>query len=155
MAGLLLVACEQSNNGSQSTSADNEVLPATESYRAFGDYVVHFNAVPTIDLSAEITSEHQIIRSKNRIMLLVNIRHATEGGLDEAVPGIVTATATNLTGQIRSLPTREIRESTTLYYIAETQIENGETLIFSVEATPEGLTEPFVVRFQKQFFVDN
>lgn len=154
VAGLLLVACGQGGDAESQQAADNEVLPATESYKVFGDHVVHFNAVPTVDLDANITSEYEIIRSNDRIMLLVNIRRGTEEGFDVAIPGQVRASATNLTGQLRNLPTREIRESNTIYYIAETQIENGETLTFTVEATPEDMTEPLVVRFQKQFFVD-
>jgi len=88
-------------------------------------------------------------------MLLVNVRRGTADGLDEAVPARVTASANNLTGQLRNLSTREIREETTLYYVAETQVQNGETLIFTVEAVPEGTTDPLVVKFRKQFFVDD
>lgn len=155
VACLALAACGQTGGNAGDDDADDEILPATESYKAFGAYVVHFNAIPTTDMNSEITAENGIIRSPNRIMLLVNVRHSTADGGDVAVPAAVTASAINLTGQLRNLNTREIREATTLYYIAETQVQNGESLIFTVEATPEGTTEPLVVKFRKQFFVDD
>jgi len=154
-ACLALAACSQSGGGAGGNEADDEVLPATESFKAFGDYVMHFNAIPTTDLNSAITQEYGIIRSPNRIMLMVNVRHSPPNGLDVAVPARVTASANNLSGQLRNLSTREITEATTLYYVAETQIQNGETLIFTVEAIPEGTTEPLTVRFQKQFFIDD
>jgi len=151
VASLSLAACAPP--GGDGEQQDDAVLPATESEKAFGDYVVHFNAMPTIDLSPEIAAANGIVRSNNRVMLTVSILRRT-GSTDSAVPGRVEASAANLTGQLRNLPTNEIREENAIYYIAETQIVNGETLIFTVEATPEGQTEPFVVRFRKQFFVD-
>jgi hypothetical protein len=154
LASLALVACGQNGANSGADEGDNEILPATESFRAFGDYVVHFNAIPTVDLNSRIAVENDIVRSPNRIMLLINVRRGTADGLDEAVPAAVTASANNLSGQLRTLNTQEIREETTLYYVAETQVQNGETLIFTVEATPEGTTEPLIVKFRKQFFVD-
>jgi hypothetical protein len=154
LASLALVACEQNGASSDAEAGDNEILPATESFKAFGDYVVHFNAIPTVDLNSRIADENDIVRSPNRIMLLINVRQGTADGLDEAVPAAVTASANNLSGQLRTLNTQEIREETTLYYVAETQVQNGETLIFTVEATPEGTTEPLIVKFRKQFFVD-
>jgi hypothetical protein len=155
IACLALVACGQQGGNGAEDAFEDDILPATESFATFGDYVVHFNAIPTTDLNADITAENGIVRSPNRIMLLINIRHGTPNGLDEAVRADVTASATNLTGQLRNLNTREIVEATTLYYIAETQVQNGETLIFTVEATPEGTTEPLTVRFRKQFYIDD
>lgn len=155
VACLALAACGQSGGNAMDEEADNEVLSAMESYKVFGDYVVHFNAIPTVDLNSEVAAENSIIRSPNRIMLLINVRQGTEDGLDIAVPAQVKASANNLTGQLRNLSTQEIREETTMYYIAETQVQNGETLIFTVEVIPEGTTEPLVVKFRKQFFVDD
>jgi hypothetical protein len=153
LASLALGACGQNGVNNGEAEADDAILPATESYKVFGDYVVHFNAIPTVDLNSEIAAENDIVRSPNRIMLLVNVRQGSADGLDVAVPASVTATANNLTGQLRNLNTQEIREATTLYYVSETQVQNGETLIFTVEAIPEGTTEPLVVKFRKQFFV--
>ncbi len=153
-ACVALAACGQPAGDAAQAAADDEILPATESYKVFGDYVVHFNAVPTVDLSPEIADEYDIIRSNNRILLNVSMLRSAEIGFGTAVTGTVEATAANLTGQLRTLLTQEITEGEAIYYIAETQIEDGETLIFTIDATPDGLTEPLRVRFQKRFFVD-
>ena len=77
-----------------------------------------------------------------------------EIGLATAVSAEISASARNLTGQLRTIPIQEIREGDAIYYIGETQVANAETLIFTVDATPESKTEPLTVRFQRQFFVD-
>jgi hypothetical protein len=155
IACLTLAACSQPGGNTAQDEPDDDVMPATESYKTFGDYVVHFNAVPTTDLPESIAGDYGIIRSNNRILLNVSMLQAEPEGLGTTpVAGIVEASAANLTGQLRNLLTREEREDQAIYYLAETQVVNGETLIFTIDATPEGMTEPFRVRFQKQFFID-
>ena len=153
-AALALAACDQPGTVVTLTEADDEVLPATESAKVFGDYVVYFNAVPTDVLDAEIAEEYDIIRSKNRVLLNIVMEHRPAIGLPTVVAGTVKASATNLNGQLRNLLTREISEGEAIYYIAETQVVNGENMIFMIEATPESTTTPLAVRFQKQFFVE-
>ena len=48
-------------------------LGQNENYKDFGDYVVHFNALSTADLPAEVARGYGITRSKNRAMLNVSI----------------------------------------------------------------------------------
>jgi hypothetical protein len=153
-AALALAACGQPGTVVAQAEADDEVLPATESAKVFGDYVVYFNAVPTDVLDADIALEYGIVRSKNRVLLNIVMEHRPAIGLPTAVPGTVKASATNLNGQLRNLLTRKIEEGEAIYYIAETQVVNGENLIFMIEATPESTTTPLEVRFQKQFFVE-
>jgi Domain of unknown function (DUF4426) len=153
-AALTLAACGQPGTVTTQAEADDEVLPATESIKEFGDYVVYFNAVPTDALDAEIAAEYQIVRSKNRVLLNIVMEYRPAIGAPTAVRGVVKASATNLNGQLRNLLTREISEADAIYYIAETQVVNGESLIFMIEATPESTTTPLEVRFQKQFFVE-
>jgi hypothetical protein len=153
-AGLALSACGQSGTSS-SPNEDNEVLPGTESVKDFGDYVVYFNALTTDQLDAAIAAEYDIIRSNSRVLLNIVMEHSPDIGIPRVVPGEVKASARNLTGQLRNLDVREIREGESIYYIAETGIVDSESLIFAIEATPEGTATPLVVQFQKQFFVDN
>lgn len=153
-AVLLLAACEQTDVVVVENEADDEVLSATESAKVFGDYVLYFNAVPTDALDADIAGEYGIVRSKNRVLLNIVMEHRPAIGLPTVVRGTVKASATNLNGQLRNLLTREISEGEAIYYIAETQVVNGENLIFMIEATPESTTTPLEVRFQKEFFVE-
>ncbi|MGB5395753.1 MAG: DUF4426 domain-containing protein, partial [Gammaproteobacteria bacterium] len=60
--------------------------------------------------------------------------------------------ASNLTGQLKGLEFREIREGNAIYYLAESKISDGEFLKFELKVTPEGETEPARLRFDKRFF---
>lgn len=157
LTGLALVTagCGPADPAAGQGDDGPEVLAATESSKEFGEYVLHFNALTTDQLSAAIASEYDIVRSKNRVLLNISITREQEFGLPVAIAGEVTALARNLTGQLRRLDVREIREGDAIYYIAETPIVNAESLIFTVEAQAETEAEPFSVTFRKQFFVDD
>jgi hypothetical protein len=154
LACVLLAGCGEQSNMSGGSAGEIDVLAATESSRDFGDYVVHFNALTTDQLTPEIASEYDIVRSKNRALLNVSILRKQDNGGATAVSGAVAASAVNLTGQLKELLIREIRESDAIYYIAETPVTNGESLIFTLDVTPQNEASRFSVRFQKQFFVD-
>jgi hypothetical protein len=129
-------------------------LPATETSRDFGDYILHFNAISTEELTPQIAQQYGIVRSANRGMLNVTILRKNEGGMSEAVPGSVAANAINLTAQLKNLNFREITEGDAIYYIAEFPISDEETLIFSIDATPINEPSRFSVRYKRQFFID-
>lgn len=149
--GAILAGCEiQPGDADTGT----EVLGATESSYDFGDYVVHFNALTTDQLSPDIAGEYSIVRSPSRAMLNVNIQRKSDSEATASVAGTVDASAVNLSGQLSELLVREIREADAIYYIAEMPVIDSESLIFTVEITPEGETSPLTLRFQKQFFVD-
>jgi len=109
-AALALIGCGQSGGNADEANADDEVLSATESIKEFGDYIVYFNALSTDQLDAEIAAEYDIVRSKNRVLLNIVMEHRPDLGVPTVVAGTVRAQATNLTGQLRNLLTREIRE---------------------------------------------
>ena len=155
-AGLsvLLVGCGPSGTGAQSDN-QQEILGATESFKDFGDYVLHFNALTTDQIAEAMAAEHGVVRSRNRALLNVSVLRNQNVGLATAVAAEVTASSRNLTAQLRNLPMREVREGDAIYYIAEFAIDNAESLIFTVEATPEGSTETLEVSFQKQFFIED
>jgi hypothetical protein len=145
--------CEPTANRSAGNSRDS-VLSATESSRDFGEYVVYFNAINTDQLTADIARQYDIVRSKSRALLNVNIHRKNDNGSTSAVTGKVTASAANLNGQFKTMTLQEIRAEDAIYYIGELPITDGEALTYTVEAIPEGETAPLVVRFKKQFFVD-
>jgi hypothetical protein len=145
---LLMVA------GCQQQPPAETALPLTVTSKDFGAYTVHFNALTTDQLHAEVAQQYGIVRSNNRAMLNVSILRKDDGGLPQAVSGQVTVAANNLTGQLKSVPIREVREQEAIYYIGEYGIVNGETLIFSIDVTPIDEIVPLSVRYMKQFFVD-
>ncbi len=154
----LLSACDHPGRpvAADEQQADAAILPGTESAKDFGDYVLHFNALKTDQLTPEIARQYGIVRSQNRAMLNVSILHKDKPGdrMGSAVTGAVAASATNLTGQLKVLSMREIKDGTAVYYIGETPVTDGETLVFKVDVTPSEKKSPLSVRFRKQFFAD-
>jgi hypothetical protein len=153
ISSLLLGACEQQPEPSEPDTG-TPALSGTETSKDFGDYVVHFNALSTEQLTPQVASQYGIVRSKNRAILNVSILRKQTQGLGTAVSGSVSASAINLTGQLKNLTFREIKEGQAIYYIAQFAVADEETLIFSIDVTPINESSRFSVRFKKQFFVD-
>ena len=148
-----LAACNEAPSPSTPVEAD-DVLTPTDSSRDIGEYTVHVNAIATDELTPEVASTYGIARSQNRAMLNVNVLHRAPAGGITPARATVTASATNLTGQLRNLTIREHAEGGAIYYIGETVITNAETLIFTIQVTPENTNQTHTVRYMKQFFVD-
>jgi hypothetical protein len=133
-----------------------EAEPAREitqkSFTESGEYVVHYNAQATEMLPPEVARAYGIQRSANRAMITVSVIKKREGTIGDTVAADVTVSASNLTGQLKSVETREIRESQAIYYIGEVGVANRETLIFDISVKPEGETTPITARFRQQFY---
>jgi hypothetical protein len=116
-----------------------------------GELVVHYNAVPTTSLTAEVARQYGITRSANRALVNVSVRRGAPGA-DQAVPATVRVAATNLNGQRSDLRVREVREGEAIYYLAEARFQGQETLNFEVEVSAEGATAPVRASFRQEFF---
>ncbi|NND59072.1 MAG: DUF4426 domain-containing protein [Gammaproteobacteria bacterium] len=145
----LLAGC----GGPDPEGGARQVAPTTsERSRDFGEYVLHYNALTTDMLPAEVASTFNISRSKSRAMLNIVMLRKVEGTLGQAVEGTVVARTSNLTGQLKNLPLRPVVDGDAIYYIGEIGVTDGEVLIFDIEAKPEGSETPMQVKFQQQFF---
>jgi hypothetical protein len=84
-------------------------------------------------------------------MLIVSV---LDSATTETIVANVTVKTVNLTGQLKNVTMREIREQEAIYYIGETPVANRETLIFDISITPDGISVPSDVRFKRQFYTD-
>lgn len=114
-----------------------------------GDYVVHYNALPSTSISPEVARQYAITRSANRALL--NIAVLRRG---KPVTAKLTGSATNLAGQRQELAVREVREGEAIYYLAEPGVANQDTLAFQIDVLPEGAQQPIPVVFRQEFFPD-
>lgn len=146
-----LVACGQGPSPDQGAPA-REIT--RENFQDFGDYVVHFNAQSTATLPPEVARAYGIQRSSNRAMINVTVIEKVPGSTGRPSPATVGVTATNLTGQLKDVAIRELREGDAIYYIGELSVANRETLVFDITVRPEGAQEAFRVRFRQQFYTD-
>jgi len=121
----------------------------------FEDYVVHYNAISTNLLTPQVAQQYGIRRSSSRAMLNITVLEKSDEGPETAIRAQVSATARNLTGQIRDIEFREIHEAEdAIYYIGELTVRNMETFDFMVNVTPEGASEPLAVKFRQQFYTE-
>lgn len=128
-------------------------LPAdADSALDTGNYVIHYNALSTDLLDPQVAKAYGIKRSKNRGMLNVAVVRK-DSATGKAVPASVSASATNLNGQLLNIDLRKVTDQNAIYYIGEFAVSNGETLDFTVSVKPEGGDER-VIEFRQAFFID-
>ena len=124
---------------------------AGETSKDRGDFVVHFSAQSTDQLSTDIAKAYNIVRSKDRAMLTVSVVRKED---DQSVPATITVKTVNLTGQMKNITLRRIDEQDAVYYVGETSVANRETLIFDISVMPEGATSAAEMRFKREFYTD-
>jgi IMP cyclohydrolase len=123
--------------------------------RDFDNYVVHYNALNTNFIPAQVAKGYGIQRSSSRALLNITILKKVADQPDAPVNAAVTASGTNLTGQRREIEIREIQEKDgAIYYIGELPVHNLETYNFTVEVIPQGAADPLIIKFQQQFYTE-
>ena len=129
-------------------------LAFAEQSKTFGDYTIHYSAFTTDHLTPAVAKLYKIPRSKNRVMVNISVMKNNNDPFGKSVRAKVEGEAKNLSEQLRELDIREITEEGAVYYIAETQINNEETLRYNFEITPEGEETAYTISFQEQFFTN-
>ena len=129
--------------------------PLDETFKDFGNYEVHYNALRTDELSADVARTYGIQRSANRVMLNVTVLHKeAEHAPRKPVEATVTVDAYNLTGQLKDLELRRVSEGEAIYYIGDVSIAGSEILVFDISVVPSGETQPFNVKLKREFVSD-
>lgn len=154
MAALALLPACQQDTSVQTFNQGPAAEPPEVASKDFGDHVLHFSSIPTSQLEADVARQYNISRSKSRALLTVSIIRKEEGTPGVSVPGEVTVSANNLTGQIKNLSLRQIQEGEAYYYIGDVAVANNETLVFNINAIPENETDSLSVRFMRQFYTN-
>ncbi len=121
-----------------------------EQFVQLGDYVVHYNALPTTFLAPQVAQEYGIRRSKSRGMLNLSVQKK-ENGKTRSVTAEISATATNLSGQLKRILLHPVRESDAIYYIGTMPISPGEVLNFDITVHLPDTDEPLRINFQHRF----
>jgi hypothetical protein len=121
----------------------------------FGDFVVHYNALNTNLIPPQVAQAYGITRSSSRALLNVTVLKKVMDTPGTPTSASVKASATNLTGQLREIEIREIKDSEgAIYYIGEFPVHNLETYLFEISVAVEGEPEPLMVGFKHQFYTE-
>lgn len=127
--------------------------PSEETFRDFGNYEVHYNAVRTDALTPEVARLYHIQRSTNRVMLNVTVLHKeADRAPRKPIEAEVKVDAYNLNGQLKNIELRRVSEGEAIYYIGEVSIGGTEILVFDIAVTPAGSQTPLTVKFKREFF---
>lgn len=147
----LLSACADSGSATSLNDAPvaREAAPTSKD---FGDYVVHFNAVTSDQVSPQDAAKYGISRSRSKALLNVVILKKTGQPGHQPVSGNVSAKVSNLTGQLKKITLRKITEGEAIYYIGVVSVANKETLNVNIVAIPEGSDRTLEAKYQRQFF---
>ena len=156
---LVLIFALISACGGPGESADvPEAQAAGATSADIGNHIVHFSAQSTDQLPPAVAREYNIVRSKNRAMLNVSVIGKSD---HTPVSSRVTVNTVNLTGQLKNITMREIKEGredqgdvVAIYYIGDTTVANREVLVFDISVQPDGEETVSEVRFKRQFFSD-
>lgn len=149
VAFLGLVACEPADQAGGSDSRAR--LDANNASVALGDHRIHVNAMVTGELTPEVAQGYGIQRSANKGF--VNLVVLTgEAGAEAPVAAEVTVSATNLTGQLKSMTMREIVDGASVYYIGEVDVDNRETINFDFDVRPADSNRVHLIRYTHQFY---
>ncbi|HKU16881.1 MAG TPA: DUF4426 domain-containing protein [Steroidobacteraceae bacterium] len=145
---LLASGCDLSSSQPRQRIATAQ--PSDESFRDFGAYEVHYNAVRTDALTAEIARSYGIQRSANRVMLNVTVLQK-EGAQRKPVEAAARVEVRNMNEQLKNLELRRVSEQEAIYYIGEVSISGTEILVFDITVTPAGTQTPLSVKFTREF----
>lgn len=145
---LLSSACEHPSSNAAPAQASEET------FKDFGDFELHVNAVRTDQLTTDVARAYQIQRSKNRVLLNVTVLGKANGAPRKPVEAKIDVAAHNLNGQTKDLQLRRVNEKEAIYYIGEVSISGNEILVFDVTATPAGESRTLDLKFKREFFAD-
>jgi hypothetical protein len=149
-AGLLLVA----GCGADIDQQPQTARPTEDTQKDFDDLEVHYNAIRTDQLTPEVARAYGIERSPSRVLLNVAMLTKTPGGAAKPVDGTVSASAHNLSGQLKSLAMRRVQEGPAVYFIGEVGISGDEILVFNIDVEPITGGGQRSVQFKREFFGD-
>ncbi len=124
-----------------------------ENSKQFGDYFIHYNAFRSDTLTPEIAKAYSLTRRNNRMVVNITVQKK-DGNSTRAVKAKVSGFASNLNGQVKNLNFKEVHDGNAIYYLAQSQVSNRETLKFDIKATPEGETLVTNVKFKQIFYTD-
>jgi hypothetical protein len=118
------------------------------------EYEVHYIAFNSTFLQPEIARQYDLTRSKALGVVNVSVLKVNENGSREPVGALVNMNAKNDIQQVQHLSMQQVIEGKAIYYIAQIQYREGEVLTFDISVFPQGVTDPFQLRFSHNFFND-
>lgn len=122
-----------------------------ENMKKLGTMNVHYMAIGSTFLTPTIAKAYGIQRSKYNALINIAVLDNTQEGLP-AKSVSISGTAENITGQFKRLDFQEVREGASIYYLAQLNYRDKETVKFEISIT-DG-KENQQLKFTQMFYVE-
>jgi hypothetical protein len=120
-----------------------------------GDFTVHYLAVNSTFLEPQIAAQYGIERgSRLGFINVAVLRNETDSSIGTPVAATLTGSKFNLMQQSSPLQFKEVREGEAIYYIAQFDFSDAETLRFEIAVQPEDKGEPQKITWNTQLYAD-
>lgn len=126
------------------------LLSSTVSFaneQTVGDITIHYNALSSSNIPAEVASQYGINRSGRTA--IVNIAVQKKG---KPVIANIFGHGKNLAGQLKELAFKEIKEEKAIYYIATFTFSHGEKVSFDLQVQAEKSGKLIPLSFKQELF---
>ncbi|OZG74764.1 hypothetical protein BTA51_04420 [Hahella sp. CCB-MM4] len=123
-----------------------------EQKQVFGDYEVHYIALPTTVLDPAIAKQYNLARSKSTGFLNVSVLKKQADGTTRAISAFVRGHVRNMVQQQRELEFSRISEGSAVYQIAQFWYSEGENMVFELEVQADPEQGPFSLRFSQAIY---
>jgi hypothetical protein len=122
-----------------------------ENMKKMGDINVHFIAIGSTFLTPEIAKAYGIERSRYKGLINISVLDNTQKG-NPSKTVFINGKARNDVGQIKSLDFTEVKEGDAVYYLAQVNYTNEETIYFDINISDKG--QKHNLKFSQKFYVD-
>ncbi|MFT5756711.1 MAG: hypothetical protein ACI9LM_001431 [Alteromonadaceae bacterium] len=122
-----------------------------QNMKKMGDINVHYMAIGATFLTPEIAKAYGIERSRYNGLVNISVLDNTQNNSPAKSVSLI-GKARNNVGQLKSLVFREVKEGDAIYYLAEVNYANEETIHFDVQIT-DG-SKKHNLKFSQKFYVD-
>jgi len=112
---------------------------------------VHYIALGSTFLTPEIAKAYGIERSRYKGLVNISVLDNTLDGKPSKTV-FISGKARNDVGQINSLDFMEVKEGDAVYYLAQVNYTNEETIYFDINITDKG--KQHNLKFSQKFYVD-
>lgn len=121
-----------------------------EQSKTFGHYTIHYNAFSGDILTPEVAKSYSIKRRNNKAVVNITLHDKDMKPVKAKINGY----AVNLSNQLKSLEFKEVLDGAAVYYIAQSQVANKETLIFTIKVSPANENFTARIKFKQKFYTD-
>jgi len=119
-----------------------------------GDYIIYYSAFNSTFIQPETAVQYNVKRSKYTGLINVSVHKVIENADDKALKVALRGKATNNLSQFQELGFKEIVEGDAIYYLADFQFRNEESMDLDMTINIPGYNKPISINLSQKFYAD-